>query len=172
MRTIIFRLGIGAFCVLGMAVMVLAAVPLPYEYSPSNAVDWTTQSGWSGNVTNSTAEGYALFDAADSTLTLALDGAPTELSFSLRGIPTPEGVAPASFVVEESVVFGAPACPRRCAGDRSARTSPWPPTSRPPRTGSTNSTPASTTVAPSWTVSASAWPNRWAFSAGAKAPRQ
>ena len=37
MRTIIFRLGIGAFCVLGMAVMVLAAVPLPYEYSPSNA---------------------------------------------------------------------------------------------------------------------------------------
>ena len=67
MRTIIFRLGIGAFCVLGMAVMVLAAVPLPYEYSPSNAVDWTTQSGWSGNVTNSTAEGYALFDAADST---------------------------------------------------------------------------------------------------------
>ena len=69
MRTIIFRLGIGAFCVLGMAVMVLAAVPLPYEYSPSNAVDWTTQSGWSGNVTNSTAEGYALFDAADSTLT-------------------------------------------------------------------------------------------------------
>lgn len=106
MRTIIFRLGIGAFCVLGTAVMVQAAVPLPYEYSPSNAVDWTTQSGWSGNVTNSTAEGYALFDAADCTLTLVLDGAPTELSFSLRGIPTPEGVAPASFIVEESVDGG------------------------------------------------------------------
>ncbi len=79
-----------------------AAVPLPYTYSQSNAVDWTTLPGWSGNVTNSAADGSARFAAAGDTLTLALDGAPTTLAFTLRGYPNSVGVAPASFVVEES----------------------------------------------------------------------
>ncbi len=79
-----------------------AAVPLPYENAPSNAVDWTTLPGWSGDATNSNDGGYALFDADDRTLTLALDGAPTDLSFSLRGYTNAVGIAPASFLVEES----------------------------------------------------------------------
>lgn len=77
-------------------------VPLPYVNAPTQAVDWTTLSGWTGTATNSTASGYALFDAEGKTLTLALGGAPTELSFNLRGIATVEGTAPASFLIEQS----------------------------------------------------------------------
>ena len=79
-----------------------AAVPLPYENVRSNAVDWTTLPGWSGDATNSNDGGYALFDAAGRTLTLALDGAPTALSFTLRGYSNAVGMAPASFIVEQS----------------------------------------------------------------------
>lgn len=79
-----------------------AAVPLPYENFPTNAVDWTTLPGWTGNATNSNAGGYALFDAAGRTLTLELDGAPTTLCFSLRGYSNSVGTAPASFIVEQS----------------------------------------------------------------------
>lgn len=79
-----------------------AAVPLPYENARTNAVDWTTLPGWTGNVTSSTAGGSARFDAAGRTLTLALDGAPTALSFTLRGYSNSVGTAPASFIVEQS----------------------------------------------------------------------
>lgn len=79
-----------------------AAVPLPYTNAPINAVDWTTLPGWSGNATNSNAAGYALFDAAGKTLTLEMSGAPTGLSFSLRGYSNTVGVAPASFLIEQS----------------------------------------------------------------------
>lgn len=79
-----------------------AAVSLPYTNSPSNAVDWTTLAGWSGDATNSNTGGFALFDAEGRTLTLALDGAPTGLTFSLRGYAVVAGTAPASFVVEQS----------------------------------------------------------------------
>ena len=79
-----------------------AAVPLPYTHAPTNAVDWTTVSGWSGNATNTTPSGYALFTAAGRTLMLELDGAPTGLSFSLRGYTNAAGTAPASFIVEQS----------------------------------------------------------------------
>lgn len=79
-----------------------AAVPLPYNNAQTNAVDWTTLPGWSGNVTSSTAGGSARFDAAGRTLTLALDGAPTSLSFTLRGYSNSVGTAPASFIVEQS----------------------------------------------------------------------
>ncbi len=80
----------------------IAAVPLPYLNKQTNAVDWTTLPGWSGNVTNSSAGGSARFAAAGDTLTLALDGAPTTLTFTLRGYSNAVGVAPASFMVEES----------------------------------------------------------------------
>ncbi len=89
-------------CAVGVLTGAEAAVPLPYAHSPSNAVDWTTIPGWSGNATNSTGGGSALFDAGGTTLTLALDGAPTGLSFTLRGFAVEEGVAPASFIVEQS----------------------------------------------------------------------
>jgi hypothetical protein len=95
-----------ACCAMGLRMGAEAAVPLPYALSPSNAVDWTTLPGWSGNVTTSTAAGFALFDAGASSLTLALDGAPTSLSFSLRGYSMPDGVAPASFIVEQSADGG------------------------------------------------------------------
>jgi len=79
-----------------------AAVPLPYEQAPTNALDWTTLSGWSGDATNSNVDGYALFDAAGQTLTLEMSGAPTDLEFSLRGYSNAVGTAPASFIVEQS----------------------------------------------------------------------
>jgi hypothetical protein len=79
-----------------------AAVPLPYENARTNSVDWTTLPGWTGNVTSSTAGGSARFDAAGGTLTLELDGAPTTLSFTLRGYSNSVGTAPASFIVEQS----------------------------------------------------------------------
>lgn len=79
-----------------------AAVALPYSQAPTNAVDWTTLEGWSGDVTNSSSNGDALFEAAGNVLTLDLDGAPTGLSFSLRGYAVTAGTAPASFVVEQS----------------------------------------------------------------------
>ncbi|HPJ56645.1 MAG TPA: lamin tail domain-containing protein [Kiritimatiellia bacterium] len=79
-----------------------AAVPLPYAISRTNTVDWTTLPGWTGNVTSSTAGGSARFDAAGRTLTLELDGAPTALSFTLRGYSNSVGTAPASFIVEQS----------------------------------------------------------------------
>jgi hypothetical protein len=93
-------------CAIGVLMGAEAAVPLPYAISSSNAVDWTTRPGWSGNVTTSTAAGFALFNAGGATLALALDGAPTGLSFSLRGYSTLEGVAPASFIVEQSADGG------------------------------------------------------------------
>ena len=79
-----------------------AAVSLPYHNSPTNAVDWTTLNGWSGNVTNTNPSGYALFAAAGRTRTLELADAPTRLSFSLRGYTNAAGTAPASFIVEQS----------------------------------------------------------------------
>lgn len=79
-----------------------AAVSLPYHNSPTNAVDWTTLNGWSGNATNTNPSGYALFAAAGRTLTLELAAAPTRLSFSLRGYTNAAGTAPASFIVEQS----------------------------------------------------------------------
>jgi Lamin Tail Domain len=79
-----------------------AAVPLPYENESTNAVDWTTLSGWSGDATNSNVDGYALFDTAGQALTLEMSGAPTDLEFSLRGYTVVAGTAPASFLVEQS----------------------------------------------------------------------
>ena len=93
-------------CAFGVLTGADAAVPLPYVHSPSNAVDWTTIPGWSGNATNSTGGGSALFDAGGTALTLALDGAPTELSFTLRGFAVEAGMAPASFIVEQSAGGG------------------------------------------------------------------
>lgn len=89
-------------CCVGASTGAAAAVSLPYENARTNAVDWTTLPGWTGNVTNSTAGGSARFDAAGRTLTLALDGAPTTLSFTLRGYSNSVGTAPASFIVEQS----------------------------------------------------------------------
>ncbi|MDY0149680.1 MAG: hypothetical protein RBT03_06310 [Kiritimatiellia bacterium] len=83
-------------------VSTMAAVPLPYTNSSTNAVDWTTLSGWSGTATNSNAGGYALFDADGRTLTLEMSGAPTTLSFDLRGYSNSVGTAPASFLIEQS----------------------------------------------------------------------
>ena len=85
---------------LAVASTVGAAVPLPYSVAPSNAVDWTSLPGWSGSATHSSAGGYALFETAGTTLELALAGAPTQLSFSLRGYARAGGTA--SFVVEQS----------------------------------------------------------------------
>lgn len=78
------------------------AVPLPYEYAPTEAVDWTAQPGWTGDATQSSAGGDALFDEAGRILTLEMEGAPTSLSFSLRGYSNTVGTAPASFIVEQS----------------------------------------------------------------------
>jgi hypothetical protein len=94
-----FAVWLGSVCA---CAWVQAAVPLPYLHAPSNAVDWTTVPGWSGDATNSNAGGFALFDAEGRTLTLALDGAPTGLSFSLRGYAVVAGTAPASFLIEQS----------------------------------------------------------------------
>ena len=95
-------IAVGWLLVGGVMGATAQGVPLPYQNSPTNAVDWTSLLGWSGNATNSNAAGYALFAAASRTLTLELDGAPTELSFSLRGYTNAAGTAPASFIVEQS----------------------------------------------------------------------
>ncbi len=96
------NLFLATVCLTCVAAVAKAAVPLPYTNAPTNAVDWTTLPGWSGDATNSNDGGYALFDAEGRTLTLEMSGAPTDLSFSLRGYTNSTGTAPASFLIEQS----------------------------------------------------------------------
>lgn len=96
-----------ALCVwvAGMAgVFAQERVTLPYTNAPTVETDWTTLSGWSGNVSDSyadgTATGAAKFDASGDELILALDGVPTDVRIVLQGFVSSTAGA-GRFIVQE-----------------------------------------------------------------------